>query len=498
MVKPLLTRAAARAFDSRAIEQGVPGLVLMENAGRGAAEAIVASGLPLDRVLVVGGPGQNGGDGWVVARHLRSRGVSVRCVLLGERARVKGDARINLDALGGMGVTVECAEPGPLAVAGATLVVDALFGTGLDRPIAGGWAEAVLSLDECAAPVVSLDLPSGVDADTGAIQGVAVAAELTVTFGACKRGLLQHPGRRLAGEIVLAHLGVPAPELSEAWRMERADLPRWVGLRSPDAHKGTAGHVLVVAGSEGKTGAALLAGHAAIRAGAGLVTLASPNPGSLDARVVELMTARTADAEATLAALEGKSTFVLGPGLGQGPRAMELARRLALEATVPGVLDADALNAWASFGIDELTVAAAPRVLTPHPGEAARLLGTTVGAVQRDRYAAAATLAERTGQVVVLKGPGTIVASGATMRVCDAGTPALGVAGTGDVLAGVVGALLGQTEPFHAASAAVLWHALAGEKAARADRGLLAREVADALPATLTSVRERTSRKPCE
>ncbi len=485
----MLTREAVRDLDAQAIQDGVPGLVLMENAGRGAAEAILDAELPLDRVLVVGGPGQNGGDGWVLARHLQLRGVSVRGVLLGERAKVCGDARVNLEALAKLGVDVAVVAPGPIEVGDATLVVDAVFGTGLDRPITGGWAAAIASLRDCALPIVALDLPSGVDADTGAVRGVAVGARLTVTFAALKPGLLQYPARGLVGELVQAHIGVPATAAAEAWLMERSDLARWLTVRPPDSHKGNAGHVLVVAGLEGKTGAAYLSAHGALRAGAGLVTLASPNPRSLDARVVEAMTTRAVDAEATLAALQGKTAFVLGPGLGQDVRGDELAHRLGLEAPVPGVLDADALNLWASRGIDELSRASAPRVLTPHPGEAARMLGTTVAEVQRDRYAAARTLAARTGQVVVLKGASTVVAAGRTVRVCDAGTPALSVAGTGDVLAGIVGALMGQLEPFDAASAGVLWHALAGEVAARADRGLLAREVADALPVTLTTAR---------
>ena len=497
---PLLGRDAVRALDREAIDQGVPGLVLMENAGLGATEALLERfGDRLDRVVLVGGGGQNGGDAWVIARQLLVRGFRPRAlVITGDPSRIGGDAKVNLEALQALSAEVEGARVemvAPEAIGEvrleASLLVDGLFGTGLDRPIAGAYAEVVRRLDAAPAPLVALDLPSGVDADTGQVLGVAPHAALTVTFGALKRGLFQFPAAAHAGEVVLATIGVPPPTTGSVQLIEDQDLAAVVEPRAADAHKGTAGHVVVVAGSPGTSGAALLAGYGAMRAGAGLVTLASrADQAALDQRVVELMTAPVSEPDDALALIEAKATaVVVGPGLGTDDEGLDLARAVALEAPVPAVMDADALTAFAG-DLEALREAAAPRVLTPHPGEAARLLGVTTAAVQADRYAAARAIAEASGQVVSLKGARTVVADGERWRVSAAGTPALGVGGTGDVLAGITGAMLTEGRaPFDAAWAAVHLHARAGERAARADRGLFAREVADAVPAVLAALR---------
>jgi NAD(P)H-hydrate epimerase len=496
---PLLGRDALRAIDRDAAERlGLPTLLLMENAGRGAFE-VIAAAYPraLDRVVIVGGVGQNGGDGWVLARHLWNAGKLPRVLLAGDRARVAGDARVNLDALERLGV--QCTSIGqdlsPLvhALSEATLVVDALFGTGLDRPLTGVNAAVVERINACAADVVALDLPSGVDADRGCVLGSAVRAQRTVTFAAHKRGLHQYPGVALAGEIACVSIGVPAGYDADGL-IEAGDIARWIARRAPDAHKGSAGHVLVIAGAPGRTGAALLAGLGALRGGAGLVTLAARAAAraALDAKVLELMTAELPESPARglAAALElaaGKRAVVIGPGFGLDAYGREVSLGLATALEMSAVLDADALTSLGSeLGL--LRSARGPRVLTPHPGEAARLLDTDTDDVQADRYGAAQRLAERSGAVVVLKGARTIIAEpGGRMRVCARGTPAMAVAGTGDVLSGVVGALLAQPaiDAFDAASAAVYVHARAGERAARADRGLFAGELAAALPAAL-------------
>lgn len=507
-MKPLLTREALRAIDRHATETlGLPSLALMENAGGGATDAFVERfGDRLSRVCVVGGTGQNGGDAWVVARHLRARGCTPRCVLIGEEAQVRGDAQLNLAVLRALGVQVACVTATgantalDAALCGATLVVDGLFGTGLGRPLEGHAALAVEGINASGVPVVALDLPSGIDADTGAVLGVAVHAALTTTFAAHKRGLHQHPGAAYAGEVVLVSIGVPVSAQADAQLVDRRDLAALVAPRADDAHKGTAGHVVVFAGSPGHTGAALLAGQGALRAGAGLVTLAprAEARAAIDGKLLELMSAAlpmgAEDAlPVALALCDGKRAAVLGPGFGHTDA---LCNALALAIPIPCVLDADALTA---LGADPavLRQAVAPRVLTPHPGEAARLLGTSVQAVQADRFAAALRLAERSGHLVVLKGARTIIASpDAALRVCAEGTPALGVAGTGDVLAGVIAAqLAGQdrAQLLHAVTAAVVLHAYAGTLAARADRGLLAHEVADALPLALTAARDDRS-----
>lgn len=473
-MQPLLTRDAVRALDAAAIAKGVIGRVLMENAGRGATDVLLeALGDHLGAITIVGGPGANGGDAWVVARHLRTRGIDCRAILVADLAKVRGDARANLDALEALGVDVEIVVPsqvGSLRLEGSSLIVDGLFGTGLDRPIAGGYGALIDEIANTHAPVLALDMPSGVDATTGEKLGVAVRADVTATFAALKAGLFQYPARGLAGDVHLVDIGVPPAVGADTWLIEDEDCRSWLGRRAPDAHKGSAGHVLVVGGE--KAGAAQLASLGAMRAGAGWVTLVgAPPPRS------EIMSAESIEE-----ALVGKGAFVLGPGLGLDARGRDLSESMGIDAEIPGVLDADALTFWAEAGIEKLKAAKAPRVLTPHPGEAARLLGMRSVEVQKKRYEVAAELAERSGQVVVLKGAGSIIASDRLQRVSDAGTPALGVAGTGDVLAGVIGTLLLSLSPADAAAAAVHWHARAGELAATSDRGLFAGEVADALP----------------
>ncbi len=492
----LATAAQARRVDEDAMTRGLSTLVLMENAGRGATDVIFERhGGALARPLVVGGVGQNGGDAWVVARHLVSRGVRPRVALMGSRANVRGDAATNLALLASYGVPVAevSSREGQLALLdGATLIIDGLFGTGLSRPIEGFVADAMALLDAAGAPIVALDLPSGISADTGAVLGVALHAATTITFGVDKRGLHQYPGVDHAGHVVVEALGIPHAEPTGTELLVAGDLAALAPARPRDAHKGSAGHVLVIAGSPGRTGAALLAALGAQRMGAGLVTIAARGAAraALDAKVVEAMTLEVPEAlEAGIAAVvrecAGKKSAVLGPGLGLDATAQAFALRLVSELPLPTVLDADALTALASEP-GALVSVRMPRVLTPHPGEAARLLGVTSAAVQADRYAAARALADRTGHVVVLKGARTLVAApGERMAVIAAGTPALASGGTGDVLAGAIAAWLATTTPFEAACAGALAHARAGELAAVSDRGLLAREVADALPRAL-------------
>lgn len=498
---PLLTRDAVRAVDQHAIESfGVPGLLLMENAGRGATDVLLATFEGrCQRVVIVGGPGQNGGDAWVVARHLLTRGLRPRCVLVGPEDRVRGDARVNLEALRKLGQSVHTVSQGDTsalsnALRDADCWVDGVFGTGLDRDVGGVFAQVLDQLNDADGPGLALDLPSGLDANTGQVLGTAVRAQATATFAAHKRGLHQHPGMEHAGVVTLVDIGVPPAGEAEAGVIEPGDVAAIRPARAPAAHKGSSGHVLVIAGSPGTTGAAYLAGLGALRGGAGLVTLAARDGArqALEHKVVELMTARVGGRpqQDVLKLAEGKASAVLGPGLGLGDATRGWSRAVALQLPIPAVLDADALTHWAEEP-EGLKAAVAPRVLTPHPGEASRLLGKPTAEVQADRYAAAGELAERTGQVVVLKGAGTIVATpDGQLRVCSRGTPALGVAGTGDVLSGALGAALALApRAFDAATAGVWLHAVAGELASSADSGLLASEVADALPLALNKCR---------
>jgi len=480
-------------------ELGIVSLVLMENAGRGATEAICeAFGDRLQRVVLVGGPGQNGGDAWVIARRLTLLGHRPLAVLVGDALRLRGDAQANWALLGKLGietaeVSLDRAKSVGEHLTDATLVVDGLFGTGLDRPITGGYADAITAIDAAPTPLVALDLPSGLDADTGAIFGVAPHAAMTITFAGHKRGLHQYPGVEHAGEVRVADIGISLGGSPSASLWSGDDLGALITPRTDDAHKGTNGHLLVIGGAPGKTGAAVLAGRAAFRAGAGLVTIGARADAraALEEKVIELMTAALPDPvdQAAVESLcEGKRAVVLGPGMGLDELGRAWARAFALHAPVPTVIDADGLTNLAEDGLASLKSAAAPRILTPHPGEAARLLGGSTAEVQADRYAAADALAKKSGQVVVLKGARTIAAAADDLRVCAEGTPALGVAGTGDVLSGVVGALALTLAPIDAAIAGALLHALAGVEASVGDRGLIASEVADAVPVVLAGL----------
>lgn len=502
----LVTRAESRAMDADAESRlSIPSAELMERAGAGAT-AILVERFPehLEHVCVVGGIGQNGGDAWVVARLLHVRGVPVTCAVVGAREKIRGDAKPNFDAVLRASIPlVDVRVDADVArfvevLRASTAVVDGLFGIGLDRPITGLAEHIVERINDSAAKVLALDVPSGVDADTGAVLGVGIHADLTATFGAPKRGLHQAPGRAHAGTIVSVPIGVEVPATSSTTLLDEQSARALIEPRAMDAHKGDAGRVLVVAGSEGRTGAAVLAGRAALRAGAGLVTL-SPRPSgfaAVEAKVVEAMTLRHPEAPADAATLlnefaKGCDAVVVGPGLSLDAAAVTLARTLALSLEVPTVLDADALTAFAD-DVSLLRSALGPRVLTPHPGEAARLLHRSVEEVQRDRFASAHELARVSGHVVILKGACSIVASpDGALGVCDRGTPALATGGTGDVLAGIVAARLCQSSPFLACQLATWVHAVAGEVAAVGDRGLLAREVADAVPRVLEALLAR-------
>lgn len=474
---------------------GIPGLVLMENAGRGAFEILVER-FPdrLDRVLLLGGPGQNGGDAWVIARHLWLAGYTPRCLLVGERAKVGGDAEVQLRVLHALGVDVAVQPEGTEESFGpwidpASLVVDGLFGTGLGRPLKGVYAAVVAAANASPVPVIALDVPSGIDADQGVELGSAIEASLTVTFAAHKRGLFRGAGARAAGTVVLASIGAPAtPEVS-CHRVEPHDARAWLGKRPVDAHKGSSGHLLVVAGAPGTSGAAELTCRGGLRAGAGRVTLAVRPEIHVasEARAVEVMVRPHGNDLAKALALGAKKgAAVVGPGLGTDEVGRSLCRGLALGLPIPTVLDADALSAFEGAALSELAGAAGARVLTPHPGEAGRMLGWDTSVVVERPFAAVETIAKRTGAVVVLKGAGTIVSDGRRSLLVGEPVPALGVAGSGDVLAGILGGLLAERWPvsglLQRVAAGVYLHNAAGRLTAIGDRGILAREIADAVP----------------
>jgi len=516
-MKPVLSRAQMRAYDKFAVETcHVPGVVLMENAGRGAADVIMSlARAPAERIVVVCGAGNNGGDGFALARHLLSRGIDVRCFLMASSEKVMGDARINHDSFIDVGGHYTELPPGkelgPLEneLAGATMVVDALFGTGLDRPIKGHLKDVIDVINQFEAHRVALDIPSGLDADTGTPLGVAVHAHDTVTFGCLKIGLLTPQGARLAGNVHVIDLGMPPIVLAHVGHVaeviERDTVSSWIAAREANVHKHAAGSVLCVAGSRGKLGAALLLGRGALRAGAGLVTIASwPDAvDALEGRIVELMSARIdrADIAGSLdRALEGKRVVVIGPGFG-----LDDAAKAAVEHVIfrwPGakIVDADALTLFAGRP-EALAAAQGPMILTPHPGEAGRLLGKKSDEVERDRTVAVRELAERTKATIVLKGARTIVAgSSGPLYINTTGNPVLATAGAGDVLAGIIAAFACAMPAEHAACAGVHVHGLAADawraKHGGADRGLLASEIGDEVPAVLAALTRRADPLP--
>ena len=453
----------------------------MDRAGTGAFRTLVRRWPEARRVTVVCGTGNNGGDGFVVARRAREAGYDVRALVVGDPGRLGRDASGVLVAMREAGV--EC-EPF-VAPALEGVVVDALFGTGLSRAVAGPAAAAIDAMNAARAPILAVDVPSGIDADTGSVRGTAVRASLTVTFIAPKRGLLTGAGPDHCGRLECDPLGVP-PSLQDrvpasAERLDYDTLPDhpWLGPRPRGAHKGHHGHVLIVGGDQGFAGAARLAAEAAARVGAGLVSVATraAHAAEVSAMRPEIMS-RGVEDETELAALANRATVVVvGPGLGQGSWGERMFASVLRR--VPGLLvvDADGLNHLAKAG--RLPPRRNDWVLTPHPGEAARLLGAgaTAADVQADRFAAAAAIRARYGGVCVLKGAGTLVeAEDRPVGVCVNGNPGMGTGGTGDVLTGVIAGLAAQGAPSaDAAGFGVCIHGKAGDRAARnGERGLLA------------------------
>jgi NAD(P)H-hydrate epimerase len=509
-VRPVFTAEQMRQLDRRAIaELGIPGATLMENAGRGAADAI--AGLLTApggrgrgaRVVLVCGKGGNGGDGFVAARWLARAGFRCRVLLTGRADEVRGDAGAKLRDLAGARLVPEViAGPELLrgALAEADLVVDALLGTGAAGGPAGLVAQAIEQINAGRAPVVALDIPSGLPAGGQAPAGPVIRATLTVTFAGLKVGLVSGPGVALAGTVRVVPIGIPEEEVArgiETFLLEREDVAAGLPARPREAHKGTYGHLLVVAGSLGKTGAAALAALAALRSGVGLVTAATPASQQpvVAGLAPEPMTEPLPETPAgTIAgpALEvvhrlaaTRDAVALGPGLGLHPETREVARSLAGELPRPMVIDADALSALAGH-LELLARAPAPRCLTPHPGEMARMLGMAVADVQQDRIGTVRDAAGRLGVHLVLKGATSVIGlPDGRVILNPTGNPGMASGGTGDVLTGMVGAFLARGfEPGQALQAAVYLHGRAGDLAAArlGEEALVASDVIAALP----------------
>lgn len=514
MFMRVVTARQMQELDRRAIdERGIPGLQLMENAGRGAFEQIKRCfpGDPGRSIVVLCGRGNNGGDGFVIARHFLKEGARVTVFLLSSADRVSGDARTNLQAYlqtgGALQEILDEEQWGRSAgdMKHAGIIVDALLGTGLSSELSGLYKRAIEDINALShARVVSADIPSGIDATTGRVLGAAVKAHLTCTFGLPKRGLLVYPGASHAGRLEVIDIGIPEELIEKEdireFLLDEAFLKGAMPGRSPDSHKGSYGHVLILAGSPGKTGAAALAAGAAMRAGAGLVTLGVPRSlnSILEVKLTEAMTEPLPDfGDGYLGItawprvkeiLGGKTVIALGPGLAAREETAQFVCRVLEEAAAPLVIDADALNALArNTGI--LKKIKQPAVITPHPGEMARLMGVSTSDVQQNRAGCAQKFAAEHNVFVVLKGARTIIAEpGGNIYINPTGNPGMASGGMGDVLTGMIAGLAAQGMALlRAAQLSAFVHgrigdALAGE---RAPVGILATDILEGIPGGL-------------
>ncbi|GAB6095925.1 bifunctional ADP-dependent NAD(P)H-hydrate dehydratase/NAD(P)H-hydrate epimerase [Desulfatiferula olefinivorans] len=515
----LVTAGQMRQMDRKTIEDlGIPGLVLMENAGRGATGALLdmMAALSLTSVGVLAGRGNNGGDGFVIARYLACRGIPVTVYLFCDMTAVSGDAKANLDLLARLSVPViEIRDQADLlrhktAMAHRDIFVDALLGTGVNTDVTGLFRLVIEFVNKLDKPVLSVDIPSGLHPDTGRILGACIRARVTVTFGAAKAGLLLYPGAGLVGRIEVVDIGIPPQMAREALVYTHLLTPDMIHdlyrSRLPDSHKGSAGHLMVVAGSLGKSGAAALCAETALRVGTGLVTLGVPaslNP-VLESLLTEVMTLPLAEAgggvlgKASLdqirSALDGKACLAVGPGLGLDPQTVSVVHALMGEASVPVVMDADALNSLEGHG-GRLKTMAHPPVLTPHPREMARMTGRSVEAIQADRVGTAQAFAEKYRVHLVLKGARTVVAHpDGRAFVNPTGNPLLSTGGTGDVLTGLIAGLICQGyDPGDAARMGVYLHGAAADRLADTvgPVGVLASEMAAVMPRVMGLVRDR-------
>jgi hydroxyethylthiazole kinase-like uncharacterized protein yjeF len=468
-----------RQVDRAAIEgMGIPGYTLMTSAAMEALDEALNFFPNAKRWQVICGAGNNGGDGYVLARLAAQQGIAVSVIALTAPDKLGGDAATAYRDFVADGGIVESWRGAPHPH--VDLIVDALLGSGLERDVEGRYAEAVNTINEHAAPVLAIDIPSGLDGDTGAVRGVAVRADLTVTFVGLKAGLFLHNGPEYVGELRFSDLLVPHQCYDDAEvrlrRIDYTELAKALPARRRNAHKGDFGHLVLIGGGPGMPGAARMAGEAALRCGAGLVSIAA-HPSHAAAITVgrpELMCHGIDKAADLKPLLEKASTIALGPGLGTGKWSRSVFTE-TLKSALPLVMDADALNLLAASPLHRDNW-----VLTPHPGEAGRLLDTPTRSLQADRLGAIEKLRDKYGGTIVLKGAGSLVSSrDGPSWICTSGNPGMASAGMGDVLTGVIGAILAQgLSPESAAAFGVEVHARAGDAAAQAgQRGLIASDV---------------------
>ncbi len=506
----IVTAEQMREMDRLTIQEyGVPSLRLMERAGEGIAKAILErfSNAAKKGVLIVAGKGNNGGDGFVVARLLKQKRIPCEVALLARRGELSTDATHNLRAfIIGKGKVVEIGANGleqlSRRIGKSGLLVDAILGTGVKSEVRGLFAEAITLINASGLPIVAVDIPSGLDTDRGIPLGVSIQAELTVALGYPKLGQVIYPGLKHVGELAVLDIGIDdravAKVAPKTELLDRETIQWLVPRRDPDTHKGTYGHLLVMAGSRGKTGAAILACRAAMRMGAGLVTLAAPRSlndifaGSLVEVMTELLRENTAEEPEPLGdaewrrLLERKNALLFGPGIGVTEGTRNALRWLLRNLQMPWVIDADGLSSLA-LDVDRLRSAKTPPILTPHPGEMARLIGRDTAAVNKDRAGAAQFFAVTHRCHVVLKGARTVIATAdGRVFINPTGNAGMASGGMGDVLAGMLAALLGQgLSPEDAMKLGVYLHGFVGDQVAaeKGPIGLIASDIIDGLPA---------------
>ncbi|HWS70744.1 MAG TPA: NAD(P)H-hydrate dehydratase, partial [Thermoanaerobaculia bacterium] len=491
----ILTADQMRNIDRRATESfGVPSIVLMENAAIAVVDAIFEHYPAADRIAIFCGLGANGGDGFAIARHLENRGVVPLLFIAGDRSLISGDARTNLTVCERLGIPIyemrdiEHVDDALAHASDADAIVDALFGTGLNRPPSGVAAEVIRGIAELRLPVIAVDLPSGANATTAELFDPCIQAEVTVTFAAPKLCHVFEPAALQCGEVIVADITIPDAAIEDEnvtlALITPRDVQPFFAPRLSSTHKGTYGHVGIVGGSPGRSGAAVLAARGAIRGGAGLVTVLTDAETAtlVNAGSIESMTYSGDDIRGVLAK---KDAVLAGPGLRDDEESYATIRALLADIEQPLVIDASALNAFAGRA-EELNPHGRPRVITPHPGELARLLGTDAKTINADRIGAARDAASRTNCVVVLKGSQTLVADReGFVHVNPTGNPGMASGGMGDVLGGLVAALLARgIDALDAARAAVYLHGLAGDllQHEQGDIGLAALDLAERLP----------------
>jgi ADP-dependent NAD(P)H-hydrate dehydratase / NAD(P)H-hydrate epimerase len=520
----IVTASEMQQMDRETIDSfGLPGRLLMENAGRGVIDVMVKTfpGITSSdrdqRIGIIAGRGNNGGDGFVIARYLSGMGASVSVYLISDRAAVKGDAGANLKLLDALKVpVVEITDTALLAqhhtdMSHCRIWVDALLGTGLNADVKGLFRAVIELVNSLNRPVIAVDIPSGLNADTGMICGACIKAHTTVTFGFPKIGHILFPGAGVTGRLETIDIGIPPHIVRNIEPMHQILTPESIARAFPQraqtSHKGTAGHVLVVGGSTGKAGAAVMCGLGALRSGAGLVTLAIPKclNAIIQSQIPEIMTTPMDGrkegiwdeslCEIIREQLQGKKCLAMGPGMGASPETQKLVLEILSDLSLPVVLDADGLNCICGH-LDVLQGLKAPAILTPHPGEMSRLTGESVSDIQTDRVGAARRFSQAHHVHLVLKGARTVIAHpDGTVYINLTANPGMATGGMGDVLTGVIAGLLAQgLEPESASHAGVYLHGKAADALCESmgPFGFLASEVAGALPGVIREMRQMT------